>query len=195
MMFDNIKFKLASGSPRRKQLLSMLDVDFDVVTTREVNEDYPSDLNALEVAPFLARLKAEAYHGDVMMGDVWITADTVVVCENQVIGKPSSLCNAKEMLHFLSGKTHHVVTGVCVFDQQRLECFKNITAVKFANLSDDEINEYVDSYKPLDKAGAYGIQELIGAIAVEGIQGSFYNVMGLPIHHLYTVLKKFVSQQ
>lgn len=191
-MFEGIKFRLASGSPRRRQLLAMLDVDFEVVQTKEVEECYPDSLDVKDVASYLSLLKADAYRADVGDNEIWITADTVVVCDGEVIGKPENLEVAKSMLRKLSGRQHLVITGVCVFDKNRLESFSNTTVVEFAPIGDLEIDEYVERYKPLDKAGAYGIQEFIGAVAVRRIDGSFYNVMGLPVNQLYGVLKKFI---
>lgn len=182
---------LASASPRRRELLEMLGIRFQVMHGKNVNEVWPEDLDTEKVAPYLARLKAEAYRHDFPDNTLLITADTVVICENQLIGKPIDHDDAVRMLHFLSGKTHHVVTGVCVVSHDRIEEFSSTTSVSFAVISDSEIKEYVYKHNPLDKAGAYGIQEAIGAIAVRNIDGSYYNVMGLPVHKLYGVLKTF----
>lgn len=183
---------LASKSPRRRELLTQLGVAFDVVDAGDVKEDYPLDLAAEDVAPFLSRLKADAcrYLADDTDGLV-ITADTVVVCDGEVLGKPKNLEDAKVMLATLSGKTHTVVSGVTVFNKERCETISVKTSVTFSELTTEEIDYYVECYKPLDKAGAYGIQEWIGGVAVESIEGSFYNVMGLPVHQLYKLLRTF----
>lgn len=170
----------------------MLDVDFTVAPSLEVEETYPESLPAEETAPYLSRLKAEAYRRHIRPGELMITADTVVIsAEGKVLGKPHSEEEARRMLHALSGRTHKVVTGVCVFTADRLEQTSATTEVDFAPLSDEEIGYYIAKYPPTDKAGAYGIQEWIGAIGISGIRGSFYNVMGLPLHRLYTLLKTF----
>jgi len=183
---------LASGSPRRRELLAMLGVEFTVATSIDIVESYPESLPAAEVAPFLSRLKADAYRRRIGEGELMITADTVVISsEGEVMGKPSSEEDARKMLHALSGRTHKVITGVCVFTKERIEQISAVTEVEFARLTDDEIDSYVAVCRPLDKAGAYGIQEWIGAIGVKEIRGSFYNVMGLPLHRLYTLLKSF----
>lgn len=184
-----MKYILASGSPRRRELLAMLDIDFRVDTSRPVDETVPAELPAEQVPAYLSRLKAEPYLADLKPDETLITADTVVVLDGEVIGKPRSPEDAKRILRRLAGKTHHVITGVSIGRHgQPLETFSEVTAVKFDDLTDAQIDYYVDRYKPLDKAGAYGIQEWIGAAAVKGIDGSFYNVMGLPVHALFTRL-------
>ena len=188
-MYTDYNIYLASGSPRRRELLAMLGVDFRRAPSIDVDESYPASIPADEVAQYIARKKADAYTPLVGEGDLYITADTVVIAGDKVIGKPSSLDEARRMLRMLSGITHRVVTGVCVFTATHIECFSSTTEVEFAELSDDEINSYVEEFQPLDKAGAYGIQERIGAMAVKGLRGSFYNVMGLPVARLYEVLK------
>ncbi len=185
------KIILASASPRRRELLASLGVDFRVASGREVNEVYPEDMSAEEVAPYLSRLKAEAYRTDLAADELLITADTVVILDGIVLGKPADLDDARRMLRSLSGRTHKVITGVTVADSERMETIAAVTSVTFADLSDDEINYYVERYRPLDKAGAYGIQEWIGCIGVREIDGSYYNVMGLPLHRLYTLLRDF----
>lgn len=187
---DRYKVVLASGSPRRRELLGMLGVEFDVCSV-DVDETYPANLKAKEVAPFLSELKARHYCSTMMQhGQLVITADTVVIAQGQVLGKPHSVDDARRMLRMLSGRTHQVVTGVCVatFDGQH-HTFKATTQVTFAELTDDEIDFYIDRYRPMDKAGAYGIQEWIGCIGISDIEGSYYNVMGLPLHRLYTTLR------
>ena len=193
-MLENLlkyDIKLASGSPRRRELLSMLCVGYEVVGGRDVDESWPDSLAPDEVPAYLAQLKADAYRDIVTGNTMMITADTVVICDAAIIGKPTDEEDACRMLRTLSGRTHRVVTGVCVTTADRRETFSATTFVTFAPLTEEEITEYVTRFKPLDKAGAYGIQECIGAIAVEKIDGSFYNVMGLPVHQLYTLLKTF----
>ena len=184
------KYILASGSPRRRELMAMLDVEFRVDTSRSVDETVPEGLPAEEIPAYLSRLKAEPYMPDLKEDEVLITADTVVVLDGQVIGKPADEEGARETLRRLSGRTHRVITGVSIGQSGgKLTTFSDITEVDFDELTDEEIDYYVTKYRPLDKAGAYGIQEWIGAAAVSGIRGSFYNVMGLPIHRLFTALK------
>lgn len=183
------KYVLASGSPRRRELLTMLDVDFRVDTSRSVEEIVPEGTPADEVPLVLSRIKAEPYLADLAADEVLITADTVVILDDEIIGKPKDLADAKRVLRKLSGRTHRVVTGVSIGRPgEPLESFSAVTEVMFDELTDAEIDYYVDKYKPLDKAGAYGIQEWIGAAAVKGLKGSYYNVMGLPIHALYSRL-------
>lgn len=183
------KIILASGSPRRRELLGLLGFNFTVAPSIEVKESYPSEILAEDVAPYLSRLKAEAYRKTIKNCELMITADTVVISPaGEVLGKPSSLDDARRMLHSLSGHTHKVVTGVCAFTKDIFETTSAVTEVDFAPLSDEEIDYYVNTFRPLDKAGAYGIQEWIGAIGVSGIRGSFYNVMGLPLQRLYSLL-------
>ena len=182
---------LASGSPRRRELLGMLDIPFRVMTGIDVDESYPSTLDSRQVPLFLANLKADAYLAEIKDNDLIITADTVVIVDNEVIGKPQNREDAINMLRKLSGKTHSVISGVTVVTSSRRESFDAETLVHFGQLSDSEIEYYVDRYKPYDKAGAYGIQEWIGAVGVTGINGSYYNVMGLPINRLYRLLTSF----
>lgn len=192
-MLDNLKkyhIILASNSPRRHELMKGLGVDFEVKTLRNIDESFPDDLRANDVAQFIAERKADAYASIVHDNDLIITADTVVVLEDKILGKPHSRDEAIQMLRALSGKTHHVVTGVCLLTVNDRKVFKSITNVQFAQLSEDEITYYVDTYSPYDKAGAYGVQEWIGYIGVENIEGSYYNVMGLPIQKLYKELKR-----
>lgn len=182
---------LASGSPRRRELLGMLDIPFRVMTGIDVDESYPSTLDPRQVPLFLANIKADAYLAEIKDNDLIITADTVVIVDNEVIGKPKNREDAINMLRKLSGKTHSVISGVTVVTSSRRESFDAETLVHFGQLSDSEIEYYVDRYKPYDKAGAYGIQEWIGAVGVTGINGSYYNVMGLPINRLYRLLTSF----
>ena len=185
---------LASRSPRRRELLKLLDIPFTIVDIRDVEESYSSDLPPEKVPEFLSQLKAAAYSGSLLDGDILITADTVVLLEDKILGKPADLDEAKNMLQALSGKTHKVITGVTLTTKQTSVTFSSVTEVKFSRLSPIDIDFYVESFRPLDKAGAYGIQEWIGAIGVESINGSFYNVMGLPVHKLYHELLPFIQR-
>lgn len=193
-MLDNLdKYEiiLCSKSPRRRELLSQLGVTFRVRVLEGIKENYPSDLPVYDIAPYLSRLKAGAYKDVIEKDQLVITADTVVICEDKILGKPRNIREACEMLAFLSGKTHTVVTGVTVMNDVRSETISVATSVTFSHLTKEEIEYYVGNFRPLDKAGAYGIQEWIGGVAVEKINGSFYNVMGLPIHQLYKLLLSF----
>lgn len=190
-LFDNIReyrVILGSGSPRRKELLAMLDIDFEVRSAGDVDESYPADLPAEEVPLYLAHKKSNAFLSGLRENELVITADTVVISDNNVLGKPADTEEAFRMLKMLSGRKHAVVTGITVATREIQISDTAITEVEFAPLSDETIREYIGRYRPLDKAGAYGIQEWIGAVAVKGINGSFYNVMGLPLHLLTTLL-------
>lgn len=186
------KVVLASGSPRRSELLKALDVEFTVRVKRGIRESYPATLPAEDVPAFLAREKAQAYIGDMAADELVITADTVVIDHGGVIlGKPHDTDEARAMLHSLSGHRHKVVTGVCLLTADKpARTFSALTTVEFAQLTDDDIDYYVNRYRPLDKAGAYGIQEWIGCAAIKEINGSFYNVMGLPVQRLFEELKR-----
>ena len=193
-----MKLILASNSPRRKQLLAGLDLPFEVRVKDGIDETYPRDLPAEEVPVWISRRKAEAY--DIADGEVLITADTVVAVGGRILGKPDSPEEAKQMLHSLSGRTHHVITGVTLRVRRKERggaddycSFNAVTEVTFTTLSREQIDYYVATYKPMDKAGAYGIQEWIGYVGVTGIQGSYYNVMGLPVQRLSQALKDFVG--
>ena len=188
---NNYKILLASASPRRRELLSQIYPDFEIAPSIEVDEVYPSSMPAVDVAPHLSQLKANAYKSLITDNQLIITADTVVINNNVVLGKPSSKSDAIEMLKVLSGKSHNVITGVTITTASRQTTFSVNTEVEFSTLELKEISWYVDKYMPFDKAGAYGIQEWIGCIGVKKINGSFYNVMGLPLHKLYNELKSF----
>jgi len=193
-MLDNLnKYNiiLASASPRRRELLSGLGVSFETLCLPGIDESFPDSLPANEVAGYISVKKAEAYKQQMQTNQLIITADTVVVSANRILGKPHSRENAVEMLRFLSGKTHHVITGVTILTTDKQKTFSVSTDVTFADITDEEINYYIDRYQPMDKAGAYGIQEWIGFIAVESISGSYFNVMGLPIQRLYQELKRW----
>lgn len=181
---------LASKSPRRKELLEMLAVPFEIKVKEGIDESYPSTLPAREVPEYLSHLKGKAYLEDLKNDEMVITADTVVILDGKIYGKPKDREDAVEMLMSLQDRTHTVVSGVCVATKDKTLSFSTSTDVTFAPLTREEASWYVDNYRPLDKAGAYGIQEWIGCAAVARIDGSFYNVMGLPVHQLYNVLKE-----
>lgn len=181
---------LGSQSPRRKELLAGLDIEFTTKVIPGLEETYPNTLQGEEIPIYLAEQKADAY--TLEDNDLLITADTIVWLNGHVYGKPADEAEAREMLRSLSGKTHDVITGVCVRTNKKNVSFASTTKVRFAELTDAEIEHYVNKYRPMDKAGAYGIQEWIGYIGVEHIEGSYFNVMGLPIQRLYTILKQFV---
>ncbi len=181
---------LASNSPRRKELLAGLDVQFEIKVLSDIDESFPTEMPKKDVATYIATKKANAYQLS-SEKDLLITADTVVLLDNEIYGKPADLEDAKRMLRNLSGKTHEVITGVCLTTQKKQHSFSVSSQVRFAVLDEAEIEHYVEKYRPLDKAGAYGIQEWIGYIAVEYISGSYFNIMGLPVQRLYQELKKF----
>ncbi len=182
------KIVLSSNSPRRKELLGELGIDFEVRVIEGIDETYPKELSVEEVPQYIAREKARVYI--VGKDEVLLTADTVVVLGNEIMGKPHDEADAMRMLRQLSGKTHQVITGVCLKTSDKQVTFSDITDVSFADLTDEEIKFYVDNFRPLDKAGAYGIQEWIGLAGVTGIKGSYFNVVGLPVHRVYAELKK-----
>ncbi|MDE6205046.1 MAG: Maf family nucleotide pyrophosphatase [Duncaniella sp.] len=188
---DKFCVVLASGSPRRKELLGLLDLSFTVDSSHSVDEKVPQGMPARDVPGYLSRLKADAFPLSEADRRLVITADTVVILDGEVLGKPRDEEDAKAMLRRLSGRVQTVVTGVTVRTSERCETFSAESKVEFAELADAQIDSYMASCQPLDKAGPYGIQEWIGAAAIRGISGSFYNVMGLPIHRLYDVLKSF----
>lgn len=182
---------LASNSPRRRELLAGLDIDYEVKVIDGVSESYPDDLPVRDIAGYIAAEKAEAYKAELTEGNLVVTADTVVILGDTVLGKPHDLDDARRMLRLLSGKVHHVVTGVCLTTKDKQRRFSVTTDVAFKQFTDEEIDYYVDNYKPLDKAGAYGIQEWIGYVGVTSINGSYFNVMGLPVQRIYEELQKF----
>ena len=181
---------LASKSPRRQELLRSLGIDFHVIT-KEVKENYPANLQKEEIPVFLAELKAKQFLNDLKENDLLITADTIVWFNGEVLGKPGSKKEAIETLQKLSEQEHQVISGVCLSSVQKQKSFYSVTNVQFKQLSLNEIEYYVSEFKPYDKAGAYGIQEWIGYIGITHIEGSFYNVMGLPIQQLYSEIQKF----
>jgi septum formation protein len=178
---------LASNSPRRKELLSGLGIQFEV-RVKEVHEDFPEHLQREQVAEFLASHKADAYIAD-LQDEVLITADTIVCLGERILNKPGNDSEAFEMLRALSGTHHEVITGVCILTKNSKTIFHDVTKVYFKELSNEEILYYIEHYQPFDKAGAYGIQEWIGKIGIEKIEGSYFNVVGLPVQKLYTYLK------
>lgn len=192
-MLDNLAhyhILLASNSPRRRELLSGIGIEYEVTSLPSVDESYPSTLKGEEIPLYISKEKADAYRQLMDDSTLLITADTIVWLDDKVYGKPASPDHARAMLHDLSGRTHTVITGVAITTMQMQRLFATSSHVTFARLTDEEIDYYVARYNPLDKAGAYGIQEWIGYIGVTGIEGSYYNVMGLPIQRLYQELKK-----
>jgi septum formation protein len=179
---------LASKSPRRQELLRLMDIDFRVVL-KEVDESYPDNLKPEEVAVYIAKKKAQAFD-ETIESEIVITADTIVVVGSKILGKPGSAEQAVEMLQTLSGRMHQVITGVCLLYKHGYHVFYDVSEVFFSELSDAEIRAYVNKYNPLDKAGSYGIQERIGLIGIEKINGSYTNVVGLPTEKLYRELMK-----
>lgn len=191
-MLDNLKeyhIILASNSPRRRELLAGLGLDFEVRTLPGIDESYPDSLEGSHIPLYIARKKAEAYRTYLHKDELMITADTIVWLDRRVLGKPRDEAEAVQMLRDMSGRTHEVYTGVCLTTSARQRSFTVGTRVRFAQLSDEEIQYYISHFHPLDKAGAYGVQEWIGYVGVEYIEGSYYNVMGLPMQRLYQELK------
>ncbi len=192
-MLDNLeKYKviLASGSPRRRELMVGLGVNYEVRILPDVDESYPDTLQGEEIPLYIAKEKADAYIPMMQPDELIITADTIVWLDGEVLGKPRDREDALQMLRTMSGRTHEVFTGVCITTTDWQRSFTAQTEVRYATLSEDEIIYYVDNFKPMDKAGAYGVQEWIGFIGVENISGSYYNIMGLPVQKLYRELLK-----
>lgn len=185
------KIILGSNSPRRKALLAGLDIPFEVRTIPGIDESYPSTLPFEEVPLYISGKKAEAFQREMNSDELLITADTVVVTDKEIVGKPKDKADAVRILHLLSGREHRVITGVHIITTEKQVNFSVVSTVSFAPLKPEEINYYLEKYAPYDKAGAYGIQEWIGYIAVKSINGSFYNVMGLPVQRLYQELQLF----
>lgn len=188
---DKYRILLGSGSPRRKELLRGLNIKFETTVLPDVDESYPERLKGEEIPLYIARKKAAAYLSQMEKDTLLITADTIVWQDGNVYGKPRNDADAIAMLKALSGKTHQVITGVVIHTLEKEVAFTVTSEVRFAHLTEEEIGYYVDRYHPLDKAGAYGVQEWIGFIGVENIEGSYYNIMGLPIQRLYQELKEF----
>ncbi len=183
------KLLLASNSPRRKELLGGLDIPMEVVKLKDIDETHPADLQGGDIPLHIAKLKMSAYDMALQPGEVLVTADTIVWCDGEEMGKPKDRLDAIRMLHKLSGRTHQVYTGVCLKSYLDETSFVCATDVTFASLTDEQINYYIDHYKPFDKAGAYGIQEWIGYVGCTRLEGSYFNVMGLPVQRLYSALQ------
>ena len=181
---------LASSSPRRQQFLKELGLEF-IVKSIAVEEIYPNYLHGNEITSFLAQLKADAYLETLHPTDILITADTIVRLNGEILGKPKDIEHAKQMLRNISGQKHEVITSICIKTTKKLTIINDTTVVHFDELSDDEIEYYIENYKPFDKAGSYGIQEWLGYIGVKKIEGSFFNVMGFPIHKFYKKMLEF----
>ncbi|GAB6960989.1 Maf-like protein [Prevotella aurantiaca JCM 15754] len=188
MSFKDYHIILASNSPRRKELLRGLDIAFDVRVQPDIAETYPEGAAPADVAGYISREKANAYKDTITEHELIITADTVVIVGNEILGKPANNDEAKEMLRKISGRKHQVVTGVCLTTTEKQHCFSVSTDVTFKNLTEKEIEYYVETYSPLDKAGAYGIQEWIGYVGVTALEGSYFNVMGLPVQRIWEEL-------
>ena len=180
---------LASNSPRRQQLLHDAGFEF-IVKVKDTNEDFPKTMPAEEVPAYLARKKAEAFRQE-LKNEIVLTADTIVVVENEILNKPKDELEASEMLRKLSGRQHQVITGVCVMTHENTETFIDTTEVLFRELTDFEINYYIKTCRPFDKAGAYGVQDFIGMVGIPRMEGSYFTVMGLPVHKVYEVLSKY----
>ena len=198
MLLDTIKaytLILASNSPRRQELMQAVGFECKLVTNMDVSESYPGDLQGREIALYLAEKKSTGYHHPLGDKDILITADTILYQGGRVLEKPNNSMDARKSLRMISGESHFVFTGVCLRNNQKRKSFVSSTEVKFAQLSDEEINYYIQNYQPYDKAGAYGIQEWIGYVGVEKINGSYFNVMGLPLHQLYRELEKFIKNE
>lgn len=189
----NYRLILASGSPRRRDLMKAVGFDFEVSPGYIPDESYPGSLKGKEIPEYLARKKSEAYPYEIAIGEIVITADTVVCQDDEVLHKPASETEAAEILRKISGNSHFVYTGVCLRSALKMNTFVSSTEVLFGPLSESEINYYIQNYKPFDKAGAYGIQEWIGFVGVEEIRGSYFNVMGLPVHRLYRELEQMIQ--
>ncbi len=185
------KIVLASNSPRRRELLAGLDVDFSVKVIPGISEGYPDGTPVDDIPAFIAIEKAEPYKTSLQEDELVLTADTIVVVDNEVLGKPADAEDAKAMLRKISGRTHRVITGVCFTTTKKQHHFSVSTDVTFKTLTEEEIDYYVTKYKPFDKAGAYGIQEWIGYVGVKRLEGSYFNVMGLPVQRIWEELKLF----
>lgn len=197
LLFDKLEAQgvhlvLASQSPRRRALMEDSGLKCSVVCYH-VDEAYPADLQADKVPEYLSQLKSENYPTEISPCEILITADTIVICQGEILGKPRDTDQAREMLGKISGRKHQVITGVTIRSSEKSVSFSCMSHVQFAQLTREEIDYYIEQYHPLDKAGSYGIQEWIGYIGIEGIEGSFYNVMGLPIQRLYNELNKFIG--
>ncbi len=184
---------LASNSPRRKELLAALDIDFTVDTGTSFVETYSPDTPHERVPELMSRGKSLGFHRELDSDEILVTSDTMVLCGKEILGKPADRKDAERMLKLLSGREHQVITAVTIRDQEHEKTFSVTSSVFFKELSNSEIDYYIDTYKPFDKAGAYGIQEWIGYIGITGIEGSFYNVMGFPTQRFYDELQSFLK--
>ncbi len=196
MLLDDIKNKnviLASASPRRVELLTGLGISFTQYVDESMDESYPANLSKTKIPEYISEKKSKAYPKELGENDILITADTIVWCNNQVLNKPKDRNDAVRMLRMISGNIHEVLTGLTLRSKDKIQTVVVSTTVHFRPLEDEEINYYLDNYKPYDKAGAYGIQEWIGYVGLERIEGSYFNVMGLPIQRVYTELMKFTN--
>ncbi len=193
LMLDNLnKYKiiLASASPRRRELLAGLDIPFEVRPLPGVDESFPSSLQGGDIPLYISKKKAEAYRSQMAADELVITADTIVWLDGKPLGKPADAADARRMLKFMSGKSHSVFTGVTIITKDVMRSFVACSQVTFAQLTTEEIDYYIEKYRPMDKAGSYGVQEWIGYIGISGIDGSYFNVMGLPVQRLYNELKQ-----
>lgn len=193
LMLDNLnKYKiiLASASPRRMELLAGLDIPFEVRPLPGVDESFPSSLQGGDIPLYISKKKAEAYRSQMAADELVITADTIVWLDGKPLGKPADAADARRMLEFMSGKSHSVFTGVTIITKDVMRSFVACSKVTFAQLTTEEIDYYIEKYRPMDKAGSYGVQEWIGYIGISGIDGSYFNVMGLPVQRLYNELKQ-----
>ncbi len=188
--FPSYNFILASKSPRRKELLSGLGIPFNVMLS-DVPEIFPDHLSVYEIPVFLAELKAKSFTGILHENDLVITADTIVALDGKVLNKPADRDEARLMLQMLSGREHQVITGICLLSVSKQKSFYDVSGVVFKDLTESEIEYYLDHFKPYDKAGAYGIQEWIGLIGIKAIEGSYFNVVGLPVQKLYDEIRRF----
>ncbi len=192
MNLNGKKIILGSASPRRRELLAGLDVEFTVDTGNSFEENFRDMPASEEIPALMSAGKSHGFHRPIEDDEILITSDTIVICDGKVLGKPSDREDAIRMLRTLSGKVHEVVTAVTIRSTTKEETFSDITKVRFGNLTDEEIHYYIDRYRPFDKAGSYGVQEWIGYVGIEAIEGSFYTVMGFPVHKVYRHLKNFI---
>ena len=193
MNIGNKKIILASASPRRRELLAGLGVDFEVDTRNSFEETYSDDIPHERIPEVLSEGKSYGFHRKLASDEILITSDTLVLCEDHVMGKPADRDEAYRMLRLLSGKSHKVITAITLRDNSRISTLSDTALVHFKDLSDDEIYYYIDNFKPFDKAGAYGIQEWIGYIGIDKIEGSYFTIMGFPVHLVYQELMKFIA--
>ena len=189
------KIILGSGSPRRKELLAGLDIEFTVDTGNSFDEVYSPETPHGQIPEVLSQGKSHGFHRELEENEILMTSDTLVLCEGHVMGKPHSREEAFEMLRLLSGRSHKVITAVTVRDSSRMKTVSDTATVHFKELSDDQIAYYIDNYRPFDKAGAYGIQEWIGYMGIDRIKGSYFTIMGLPVHLAYELLEEFISDK